>query len=226
MTEYKITCQDDPNDRIQVSAYEGDSRVSFYSHDISVYVSSADARTFARGILALADEVDGGEAKEPEADSPVKVGDKVRVLVDDPDAQAGRFVGLAGTLAEMDLTDSSTPFMVRFGEGDHGDIDGSWWCRRVELVTNEPIATTPAPSRAELLTQARMHMSDVTTYTAADLIELADYLAGGSENLMHTEDTLRKVRSALMISGRNPDQIDDAVNEMQNAGILFRERGV
>lgn len=45
-----------------------------------------------------------------------------------------------------------------------------------------------------------------------------------SEKLEHTEDTMRKVRSALMVSGLNPDQIDDAINEMQNEGILFRER--
>ena len=44
------------------------------------------------------------------------------------------------------------------------------------------------------------------------------------EDLTYSEGTLRKVYWSLMISGLNPDQIDDAINEMQNAGILFRER--
>lgn len=38
------------------------------------------------------------------------------------------------------------------------------------------------------------------------------------------EATLFKVFSALRKSGLEDHQADDAINEMQNAGILFRER--
>lgn len=37
-------------------------------------------------------------------------------------------------------------------------------------------------------------------------------------------DTLKKVFEALKKSGLNDDQALDAMREMQNAGILFRER--
>lgn len=37
-------------------------------------------------------------------------------------------------------------------------------------------------------------------------------------------DTLKKVFEALKKSGLNDDQSLDAMREMQNAGILFRER--
>lgn len=40
----------------------------------------------------------------------------------------------------------------------------------------------------------------------------------------HNEGTLFKVREALEKAGLGPTRLDEAVNEMQNAGILFRER--
>lgn len=40
----------------------------------------------------------------------------------------------------------------------------------------------------------------------------------------HTEETLMKVHMALVKSGLHPNAADNAVREMQNAGILFRER--
>lgn len=39
-----------------------------------------------------------------------------------------------------------------------------------------------------------------------------------------TENTLFKVRNALLRVGLTEQQITDAINEMQNEGILFRER--
>jgi len=38
------------------------------------------------------------------------------------------------------------------------------------------------------------------------------------------EDTTAKVFEALKTSGLNNDQANDGIREMQNAGILFRER--
>jgi hypothetical protein len=43
------------------------------------------------------------------------------------------------------------------------------------------------------------------------------------ETEIHTEDTMRKVRRGLRRAGLTPDQITDAVNDMQSEGILFRE---
>lgn len=39
------------------------------------------------------------------------------------------------------------------------------------------------------------------------------------------ENTLHKVRSGLSAAGLTEQQITDAINGMQNQGILFRERG-
>jgi len=45
------------------------------------------------------------------------------------------------------------------------------------------------------------------------------------ERLTHNEFTLFKVYSALAKVGISSQTARDAINEMQNAGILFRERG-
>lgn len=44
------------------------------------------------------------------------------------------------------------------------------------------------------------------------------------EHLTYDETTLTKVHTALAGTGLNDGQILDIVNELQNAGILFRER--
>lgn len=40
----------------------------------------------------------------------------------------------------------------------------------------------------------------------------------------HTEETLYKVRNVLSAQGFAPDQVDSAINDLLNEGILFRER--
>jgi hypothetical protein len=45
-----------------------------------------------------------------------------------------------------------------------------------------------------------------------------------SERIRYDEDTMFKVHVALNAAGISGQQADDAVNAMQNAGILFRER--
>lgn len=44
-----------------------------------------------------------------------------------------------------------------------------------------------------------------------------------AEQLHHDENTLVKVREALVRSGLSYDQARDAISWMQNFGILFRE---
>jgi hypothetical protein len=45
-----------------------------------------------------------------------------------------------------------------------------------------------------------------------------------AENVTYSDNTLFKVRDALHKAGVNDDQSLRAINEMQNHGILFRER--
>jgi Trp operon repressor len=45
------------------------------------------------------------------------------------------------------------------------------------------------------------------------------------EDIHYTEGTLYKVYEALRRSDATEEQAQRAINEMQNAGILFRERG-
>lgn len=45
-----------------------------------------------------------------------------------------------------------------------------------------------------------------------------------SESETHTADTLHKVHRALSEMGFSDQTIQDAVNQMHNAGVLFRER--
>lgn len=40
----------------------------------------------------------------------------------------------------------------------------------------------------------------------------------------HSEETMFKVRKALLKGGLTLAQVDDSITNMQNAGILFRER--
>lgn len=46
-----------------------------------------------------------------------------------------------------------------------------------------------------------------------------------SENLTHSEETMQKVWGALLKAGLSEQKVIDVVSDMQNAGILFRERG-
>ncbi|MFB8071077.1 hypothetical protein [Streptomyces californicus] len=126
MTEYIAQCRAGRYDKI-VARVDGDSvelaATSHGEHKMETYLDTADARTFARGILALADEVDGGEG-EAATDSRPKVGDRVIVTEDDPDERTGEFVGLAGELASVH-GGYGTPFKVKFGDGRHGPPN-SW----------------------------------------------------------------------------------------------------
>jgi hypothetical protein len=69
------------------------------------------------------------------ADEPIKVGDRVRVVEDDPINEPGKFVGLVGeVLCVRDSSRARLPYLVKFGDGHHGDTDGKWYCLKVERV--------------------------------------------------------------------------------------------
>ncbi|MEU1254834.1 hypothetical protein ABZ445_16290 [Streptomyces chartreusis] len=201
MEDVKITCEGDDRDYFTAERDGRDIGLKSY-HDgdfcISAYASPAKFRTFARGILALADEIDGGEVAEaPKPTRAPVVGDKVRILEDDPGNRTGEFVGLIGTLKVEDPNSFGyTPFLVWFGDGsgEHGDrINGTWYVKRVELVDEpEPLADwerdlldeapadEPAPARsyrAKYVEEARELLAPFRTPGVEDVIKLAMWLA-------------------------------------------------
>ncbi|MEU8840281.1 hypothetical protein AB0D97_14270 [Streptomyces roseus] len=213
-------------DSVHVDAYNDNEEKANASLPV------AEARAFARGILALADEVDGGEARSearprvgdrlrvtkdnprscpvvvgdiitvvetdyghdgedcvrfvwPGSDyrwfipvsavqrvgadtepasvaEPLKVGSRVRVVRAEDPGVTRSFVGRVGTLTEIDSHDPRMPYLVRFGDGEHGADDGAWWCGAVEPVNESPadvtdVATVDAEraARLELLEAAK-----------------------------------------------------------------------
>jgi hypothetical protein len=134
MTEYTATCAIDEDDT--VTALRSDSRVELEpSSRASVFLDPGPARTFARGILALADEIDGGEAP---AARPIQVGDTVRVVTDDSHLRTGEFVGRTGKVVQVGNRFSSRlKYRLEFpGEK-------FWWVEKVELVDEAPGTDRP-----------------------------------------------------------------------------------
>lgn len=178
MTAHRIQCLHESDDIITVTTSEG-SNIAFYPATAdSVYVSPADARTFARGIMALADEVDGGEAKAEDTTPQMPaVGDRVRVLKDDANGADVK----RGDILTVMAVDSHEVQTKGAGHGGRWYIDHG----NVEVVTDEtvsPMATalsvaTLIPAREACLHRAA-ELLGVNPYSAHDLMRLADYLAG------------------------------------------------
>ncbi|MFB7479513.1 hypothetical protein ACFUEM_08815 [Streptomyces anulatus] len=185
MTEYTAQCRAGRHDKI-TARIDGDSvelaATSHGAHKMETYLHTDDARTFARGILALADEADGGKVRtrpadvepEPLADwekdilePKPKVGDRVCILRPEG-CYRPEHTGSLGLLTEIDSTDC--PYRVRT---DAGDIV---WAYTVEPASPSAVAIT-APTREAYLHQAADLLGH-NPYSAHDLIKLADYLAG------------------------------------------------
>jgi hypothetical protein len=186
VNEYVATCSSDGDDTITASV-EGDTvellaeRCGNYK--METYLPPTDARTFARGIIALADKIDGGEVAE--ADGPVKtptrtpkVGDRVRVVRNVYSSEGDVNVGKVGTLKELDLGDPQSHRVVFDDADDYG-----WWCAEVALLDEpaEPATTlghVPVVSlRGDFVTQAKTLLAGVEHTSAADVIHLAQFLA-------------------------------------------------
>jgi hypothetical protein len=121
------------------------------------------ARTFARGILALCDEIDGGEAKEAPLATPVKVGDRVVVTQNGMVYERDENVGREGTLLSIDHADPQQPYKVDV------DGDGVWWCKEVAPVS----VSAPAPSPFAAHVDEAKRLLAGTDHTGADVIVLA-----------------------------------------------------
>ncbi|MEV4939616.1 KOW motif-containing protein [Streptomyces zaomyceticus] len=183
-TDHTIACRHEAQDTLR-AFIDGDD-IGFHGSsgsklEMSVYQRPAEARKFARGILALCDEVDGEEAQDvaaPPTPRDIRVGDRVEVLDDDCDGR--RFGGCVGTVKTVHPRGDRLPYLVEFGDGKggHGAPNGQWNCRAVELVDEAPTEESArAITRADFLRQAR-DLLDGQTYTADDLIHLADDLQG------------------------------------------------
>jgi hypothetical protein len=184
MTVYTAECAIDSDDTI--TATRSSNRVELEpSGRVEVYLDPADARTFARGIIALADEIDGGEVAEAattETRTP-KVGDRVRIVEDDPYVKPGAFVGRTGVLRQAEADGRGKAFRVRLDDTSDTWDDGSWWCAEVALLDEpaEPATTLePVPVvslRGDFVAQAKMLLAGVEHTSAADVIHLAQVLA-------------------------------------------------
>jgi hypothetical protein len=65
----------------------------------------------------------------------VKVGDRVRVVEDDPDVRPGQFVGKVGTIKRL-YPGEPLPYVVEFDKSQDAPYS-SWCCAEVEPVTDE-----------------------------------------------------------------------------------------
>ncbi|MCY0926268.1 hypothetical protein OTB20_08615 [Streptomyces sp. H27-H1] len=144
----------------------------------SVSLPAADARAFARGILALADEIDGGEAP-PAAeatsavDAPIKVGDDVRVLADGAE-HADVLRGDVFRVARIEGAPETPRYVVDDGEG------GFWYFvgESIERVV-KPVPSVAPSTRAALYLEARtLAGPDASVF---DVLAVAAFLTGGGE---------------------------------------------
>lgn len=167
------------------SAHGSDSVASAYRIGCWLHVSSAengqyastaltpdDARTFACGILALADEIDGGEAKA--AESAVVIGNRFRVTrrhLEGADVMAGEPVTVTEYVPGGDFRAVSdrTGLKWRFGPENIGD-----GLERIEA----PADNTVSSPRARYVEEAKALLTD-TLHGPADIVRLAEFLAAG-----------------------------------------------
>ncbi|WP_405620327.1 hypothetical protein [Streptomyces sp. NBC_00076] len=182
MTEYTLKCESATFDGVDdITASRDGSSVGFVARKRSefamdAYVSPNAARAFARGILALADEIDGGEveAEETTKSAPIKVGDKVQIVR--AEACSSHMAGRTGTVGVVDSDDPHLPYRVVDERGDY-----IAWAREVRKV-DEP-ATLPGrvpvvSMRGDIVTQAKALLEGME-HTAADIIRLAEFLDAG-----------------------------------------------
>ncbi|MYY03103.1 MULTISPECIES: hypothetical protein [unclassified Streptomyces] len=158
MTEYIAQCRYNRSDTIK--ARVEDKVVWLEPGVANVALTPADARTFARGILALADGVDGGEAETTMFPA---VGDVVRIVCPES-ACDPEHVGGIGVLTRTDNTDCK--YRVRLPGGE------IVWAYEVEA----PTKPTPNPSpRVAFLEEARRL---VGSRDVPQLLAVARFLAG------------------------------------------------
>ncbi|WP_435613258.1 hypothetical protein [Streptomyces sp. bgisy159] len=158
MAEYTLTCRVSGDETLTgIVDADGDVRLEMRS-DISnhIYVRPDDFAEFARNLLADA----GADAES----GLVKVGDLVEIVK--YRSYSSEYEGLTGRVTAIDEDD--LPYLV--DTNDAGEV----WAVEVRKVS-EP---APAcPGREALVSKAKSLLAD-TPHTAADLLRLAEFLAG------------------------------------------------
>lgn len=146
---YRAQCQHERDDfmnafvvgtAVHIQAYgEGESASS-------VSLDASAARTFARGILALAGEIDGGEASKPAVRS-VKIGDRLRVTRDRLEVADVR-VGDVAVVVEFVSDDESGDFRAV--------VDGGRWRFGPENIGNGLEFVDEAPKDEQQTTSVKV----------------------------------------------------------------------
>ncbi|OKI19266.1 hypothetical protein [Streptomyces sp. CB03911] len=171
MEEIKAQCRASSGDYIVARKLTESVELAAYedgTYRMEAYLAPDPLRTFARGLLAMADEIDGGEAK-PAVANPFKVGVCARVVTHRPDG-ADLEIGDAVTVVSVDGPDEDDTIRVRVLGGRR-----RWSVTRADLEVVIP--DEPAPSaRAQLLEQATALLPHPAS--ADDLLRVAEYLAG------------------------------------------------
>lgn len=130
----------------------------FFNGDYEWYaVKDEKGNVSNGGALAL-------EAVETE---PVKVGDRVRVVKDDPNSRTGQYVGMVGTLKMVQETSAYLPYLVEFGNGSgiHGDkVNGRWNVAEVERVDDDRNTVIIDGTSYDLTAKYRDNEGDVWTF--------------------------------------------------------------
>jgi hypothetical protein len=159
MSSHTLRCRVTAGDYAEAHI-DGDGDVRLELHmgaytSAFLYARPAEFAAFARAVLAGT-----GESVETLTDGSVKVGDLVEITKDRD--WTSEDVGRRGLLTQID-EDDSLRYRVKLDDG------GEVWFMEVRKVATS--------SRADLVTRARSALEG-TNPTAADIIRLAEFLAG------------------------------------------------
>lgn len=166
MTKYTENCTVATADDITAQVWDG--RVDLTSRvdggESSVYLAPSAARRWARGVLTLADQIEG--VKDANT---IEAGDRIRVLVDNASGSP-LMRGTAHTVSEIEGSTVRVP---------GGGARGMWHLDSddVEKVT-EDAPTLVIPEREALLTRAKELVGEFADQS--DVIATARFLAGES----------------------------------------------
>jgi hypothetical protein len=199
MTEYKLQCRQADGDyliatrphastSVRVVAFDG------YDESMRIFADPANARTFARGILALADEIDGGET--PATEEPLKVGDSV-VIVREYDDRTGHVDGKPGTIVRLDPQDPRFPYRVRLYEEDV-------WVHEVRKIADAPTVAPPADAPVKIGDKVRVTVANLGGYDVSygDVLTVTRvWEQDGSVDTRGDNGTVRWFRAARLGAG-------------------------
>jgi hypothetical protein len=86
------------------------------------------------------------------------------------------------------------------------------------------VVEAPASPNSPVVVTATVNDVEVAKAIQGSSLKGLSIAPQSTSNEFHTEGTMQKVYESLRRAGVNRVMAEDAVNEMQNHGILFRER--